>query len=131
MTQLVQPITIIAASFCIQSPFLKTEDTNVTEKRKDVLSDDGDPFTLFATFIEWLKVKDEHHSASRAWCKKMMIEEQRMYEMTKLLNQFSSIMRGINGEYADEYEPGEKRALKLVIPKCNEFTSSIQKIAKG
>lgn len=130
MTQLVEPITIIAASFCIQSPFLKSEDYGIMEKRKLVLSDNGDPFTLFLMFIEWLKVKEEHHSASKQWCKKLMIEEQRLYEMVKLLNQFQGVLKNLNQEYDDEFEPGKKRALNLVFENNFNLMRSIQTIER-
>lgn len=109
MTQLVEPITIIAASFCIQTPFLKSDDYGIMEKRGSVLSDDGDPFTLFQMFIEWLKVKEEHHSASKQWCKKLMIEEQRLYEMVKLLSQFQGVLKTLNQEYEEDDDMFDKK----------------------
>ena len=103
MTQLVEPITIIAASFCIQNPFLKSDNFELLEKRESILSNDGDPFTLFQTFIEWLKIKEEsNQSASKNWCNKLMIEEQRLYEMVKLLSQFQGVLRGLNQDFEED-----------------------------
>jgi hypothetical protein len=122
MTQLVEPITIIAASFCIQSPFLKSDDFGTLEKRDVVLSNDGDPFSLFKLFIEWLKVKDVDEAGAKKWCRKLMVEEQRLYEMVKLLSQFQGVLSSLNQEYEeDDFEIGQKRLQKLVCNFLNNY----------
>ena len=63
-------------------------------------SDHGDPITLLNAYKEWLEVKQEssqesrgNASASRKWCRRRGLEEQRFYEMTKLRAQFKDLLR--------------------------------------
>lgn len=70
--------------------------------RKEFESDHGDPMTLLNLFKEWLNIKqtqrtfetsDRKVENSRTWCKKRGLEEQRFYEMIKLMTQFKDILQ--------------------------------------
>lgn len=59
---------------------------------KELQSDHGDPITLLNAFREWLQVKQKERGASRRWCRRRGLEEQRFYEMTKLRSQFKDLL---------------------------------------
>lgn len=61
--------------------------------RKQLESDHGDPITLLNVFREWLEVKRGERAASRNWCRKRGLEEQRFYEATKLRAQFKDLLQ--------------------------------------
>ena len=59
--------------------------------------------------------------SSRSWCRRHGIEEQRLYEMVKLKQQFESVMKdylGVKADYADSedndesYESGKRKRRK-------------------
>lgn len=101
----VEPVLSLAAALSIQTPFTNRafKDTECETSRKKLESDHGDPITLLNAYREWLEVKqDSSHesrgngSASRKWCKRRGLEEQRFYEMTKLRTQFKDLLRDCN-----------------------------------
>ncbi|KAI9091260.1 P-loop containing nucleoside triphosphate hydrolase protein [Phlyctochytrium arcticum] len=101
ISELIDPIVVLAAALSVQSPFSRVSDgkTDVLERRRALQSNHGDPFTLLNVFSEWLRVKASKES-SRNWCKRHGLEEQRLYEMVKLKQQFESVLRdylGIRG----------------------------------
>jgi hypothetical protein len=91
---LVEPVIIVAAGLSVQSPFtrLTPDRSDVASNRRIFDSPHGDPFTLLNMYQEWLKIKAERTTNSRKWCHRHGIEEQRLYEMTKLVEQFRSIL---------------------------------------
>ncbi|KAH6568489.1 hypothetical protein BASA62_005429 [Batrachochytrium salamandrivorans] len=91
------PMIIIAASLSAQSPFIRISESNigVTENRKKLHSTEGDAFTLLNLFSEWLKAKADHRMSSRSWCRRYGVEEQRLYEIVKLKDQFEKILGGM------------------------------------
>lgn len=96
--QMTEPVLCIAASLSVQSPFTNKafRDADAMTARKPLESDNGDPFTLLNAFNEWVEVKAERGSGSRKWCKRRCLEEQRFYEMSKLKQQFSDLLRDHN-----------------------------------
>ncbi|XP_059056112.1 probable ATP-dependent RNA helicase DHX34 [Achroia grisella] len=63
--------------------------------RKPEESDHGDPITLLSLYCAWLTVKADSRGG-RAWCKRRGIEEQRLYELTKLAAQLRSLLQDNN-----------------------------------
>ena len=48
--------------------------------------------TLLNVFDEWIQVKAEGRDTKK-WCKRRGLEQQRLYEMVKLKNQFFQILK--------------------------------------
>ncbi|KAJ1544680.1 DEAH (Asp-Glu-Ala-His) box polypeptide 34, partial [Nowakowskiella sp. JEL0078] len=94
ISDLIYPTIVIAAALSVQSPFIRISDSNVgvSEMRRELMSDEGDPFTLLNIFSEWLHVKAEGKTNSSNWCRRRGIEEQRLYEMVKLKTQFEQVL---------------------------------------
>ena len=90
----VESVLTIAASLSVQSPFTNESFKNpdCVSARRDLDSDHGDPITLMNAYREWLAVKAADKESSRRWCRKRGLEEQRVYEMTKLHQQFKDIL---------------------------------------
>ncbi|KAJ2949643.1 hypothetical protein O0L34_g15568 [Tuta absoluta] len=63
--------------------------------RKPEESDHGDPITLLSLYCAWLTVKSEGRGG-KAWCKRRGIEEQRLYELTKLAKQLNHLLQDNN-----------------------------------
>jgi HrpA-like RNA helicase len=57
ISQLISPIVAIAAVLSIQSPYTRDSNSRLAEKRRELFSDHGDPFTLMNTFLQWLEEK--------------------------------------------------------------------------
>lgn len=90
----VEPVLSLSAAMSVQSPFTNRahRDPECVASIKSLESDHGDPFTLLASYREWLSVKHEGHENSRKWCRRRGLEEQRFYEMTKLRHQFAQLL---------------------------------------
>ncbi|CAH1637402.1 unnamed protein product [Spodoptera littoralis] len=58
-------------------------------------SDHGDPLTLLSLYCAWLREKRDTRGG-RAWCRRRGIEEQRLYELTKLAAQLRSLLQSSN-----------------------------------
>uniref|UniRef100_A0A915K0Z1 ATP-dependent RNA helicase DHX34 n=1 Tax=Romanomermis culicivorax TaxID=13658 RepID=A0A915K0Z1_ROMCU len=88
-------ILTTAAALSIQQIFTQRSfrDLDCQTSRKNLLSDFGDPFTLINTYREWMAVKLDGSESSSRWCRKRGVEEQRLYEITKLRNQFKEILQ--------------------------------------
>ena len=70
------------------------------------MSNHGDPFTLLSVTREWLERKRfDGNEAARKFCRRRGIEEQRLYEINKLKNQFHDILA--DAKFVDNKE-GEK-----------------------
>lgn len=52
----------------------------------------GDPFTVMNAYDEWIRVKAARQESSRRWCKRHGLQEQRLYEITKLRRQFDDLL---------------------------------------
>ncbi|XP_070982938.1 probable ATP-dependent RNA helicase DHX34 isoform X3 [Oncorhynchus clarkii lewisi] len=92
---LVEPVLTVAAALSVQSPFLRSAQHNpdFATARQPLHSNQGDPFTLLNTFNAWVQVKGERGGASRKWCRRRGLEEQRLYEMVNLRRQFKELLR--------------------------------------
>eukprot|EP00794_Sanderia_malayensis_P005629 gene5629-6325_t len=90
------PVLVIAAALSIQSPFTRRLggefQVDVDQRRSELLSEHGDPFTLLNVYDEWIRIKADRHSHSRKWCRRRAIEEERLYEITKLKRQFENLL---------------------------------------
>ncbi|XP_037498410.1 probable ATP-dependent RNA helicase DHX34 [Rhipicephalus sanguineus] len=95
--RLVDPILSLAAALSIQSPFTQRSfrDLDASAARKSVDSDHGDPFTLLNAYHEWLAAKSSYGEDTRKWCRRLGLEEQRFYEMTKLRSQFKKLLQEV------------------------------------
>jgi hypothetical protein len=84
----------MASALSIQSPFLSFLqcDPETITRRRPMMSNHGDPFTLLNLFDEWIYVKSDGQN-TRTWCKRRGVEEQRLYDITKLRRQFQDILR--------------------------------------
>ncbi|XP_066944325.1 probable ATP-dependent RNA helicase DHX34 [Macrobrachium rosenbergii] len=91
----VDPVLSLAAAMSVQSPFTNRahRDPECLAAVKNMESDHGDPFTLLASYREWLNIKLEGYENSKKWCRRRGLEEQRFYEMTKLRSQFSQLLQ--------------------------------------
>ncbi|KAG7300247.1 hypothetical protein JYU34_015816 [Plutella xylostella] len=94
----------LAAGLGIRSIFTTRahRDFECENARKPDESDRGDPLTLLSLYRSWLAVK--RAGSGRAWCKRRGIEEQSLYEMTKLHAQLQSLLRDSNLIEAPEPE---------------------------
>ncbi len=78
-------------------------DVDAVAARADLESDHGDPFTLLNVMDEWIRIKTTGSqqrggggSDSRKWCRRRGLEEQRLYEIVKLRDQFRSLLADHN-----------------------------------
>ncbi|XP_061379592.1 probable ATP-dependent RNA helicase DHX34 [Danaus plexippus] len=69
-------------------------DLDCENARKPDESDHGDPITLLCLYCSWLREKSS--GGGRAWCRRRGIEEQRLYELTKLTAQLRSLLQDNN-----------------------------------
>ena len=119
VSDLMSPILSIAAALSVQSPFARVSEAQhtVLENRRLLHSSHGDPFTLMNMLTEWLQIKSDHPSQSRAWCKRRGIEEQRLYEIVKLKHQFGQTIRASidTEEFSAEVEVHEEDVSFCVI----------------
>lgn len=91
---LADELMTIAAAISVQSPFQRVDPgSSEAQLRQGFVSEEGDPFTLLNAYDEWMKVKGARGEDSRKWCKRHGLEEQRMYEMTRLKDQFGSLLK--------------------------------------
>lgn len=88
-------------------------DFDCENARKPDESDHGDPLTLLSLYCAWLRVKAEERGG-RSWCKKRGIEEQRLYELTKLAAQLRGLLQDNNLSETPEPETmsSAERALR-------------------
>ena len=130
---LIEPILTMAAGLSIQtSPFLRIppEESSATHQRRAaMMSSHGDPFSLWNAYNAWLQVKRDKQESSRRWCRRLGIEEQRMYEISKLMEQFRSILQN-NLNHREEVEeeggPGKRKRRRNMeaFAKLQRFKSS-------
>lgn len=99
-------VLALAAILSVQSPLTQNAHRSIEgqELRRSLESNHGDPISLLNYYKEWLSVKQnsvpvhtrhnhQHRSeSSKVWAKKRCLEEQRFYEVTKLLEQFRDIL---------------------------------------
>ncbi|KAI9138090.1 P-loop containing nucleoside triphosphate hydrolase protein [Paraphysoderma sedebokerense] len=99
-----EPILIVAAGLSVSnSLFLRVPESKpeILDNQRSFFSHYGDPLTLLNVYNEWIKVKAARQESSRKWCMRHGIEEQRLYEMTKLKRQFEDILSDFRGYRID------------------------------
>ena len=85
---------MICAAISVQNPFSRKSfmDSYCYDRWKDeLLSENGDPFTLNNAFNTWLEMKNERAN-TKYWCQKRALEERRFYEMANTKSQFENIL---------------------------------------
>ncbi|XP_050349879.1 probable ATP-dependent RNA helicase DHX34 [Nymphalis io] len=77
-------------------------------------SDHGDPVSLLSLYSAWLREKARGGGGGRAWCRRRGLEEQRLYELTKLAAQLNNLLQDNNLTEAPEPETmsSAERALR-------------------
>jgi hypothetical protein len=60
--------------------------------RQKFVSEEGDPFTVLNVYDEWIRVKAAKENTKK-WSKRHGVEEQRLYEMTRLKEQFADLLK--------------------------------------
>ncbi|XP_063829961.1 probable ATP-dependent RNA helicase DHX34 [Ostrinia nubilalis] len=87
----------LAAALGIRSIFTTRahRDFECENARKPDESDHGDPLTLLSLYCAWLNVKADNRGG-RDWCRRRGIEEQRLYEVTKLVAQLRGLLQDNN-----------------------------------
>ncbi|XP_045450115.1 probable ATP-dependent RNA helicase DHX34 [Melitaea cinxia] len=104
----------LAAALGIRSIYTTRahRDFECENSRKSDESDHGDPVTLLSLYCAWLREKSR--GGGRAWCKRRGLEEQRLYELTKLAAQLNTLLQDNNLKEAPEPETmsSAERALR-------------------
>ncbi|XP_049871355.1 probable ATP-dependent RNA helicase DHX34 [Pectinophora gossypiella] len=87
----------LAAALGIRSIYTTRahRDFDCENARKPDESDHGDPLTLLSLYCGWLAVKAEG-GGGRAWCRRRALEDQRLYELTKLQAQLTNLLQDNN-----------------------------------
>ncbi|KAL3199952.1 hypothetical protein MRX96_013435 [Rhipicephalus microplus] len=140
--RLVDPILSLAAALSIQSPFTQRSfrDLDASAARKSVDSDHGDPFTLLNAYHEWLAAKSSYNEDTRKWCRRLGLEEQRFYEMTKLRSQFKQLLQEVglmenevevtDRHWGDEDEEEEQVDIKDVEFRLQQDPTLVQEFLR-
>lgn len=111
----VMPVLALAALLSVQSPINQFANA---ESRASFESNHGDPITLLNIYKEWLLIKQKgtvsskNKESSRHWARKHGLEEQRLYEATKLIQQFKDILeeaRLIPKDTEEAFSSSERR----------------------
>uniref|UniRef100_A0AC35U4Y5 ATP-dependent RNA helicase DHX34 n=1 Tax=Rhabditophanes sp. KR3021 TaxID=114890 RepID=A0AC35U4Y5_9BILA len=99
----------LAAGLEMKTLFVQASFNNLDtiDNRKYLLSRLGDTITLIKVYGEWLNEKYYEQDTTR-WCKKLGIEQQRLYEVVKLRNQLKEILRSSEHFNADTFESDEE-----------------------
>ncbi|XP_037725978.1 probable ATP-dependent RNA helicase DHX34 [Drosophila subpulchrella] len=89
----VEQLLTLAAMLSVQNPLTNRAHTDqrCVRERESLESEQGDLFTLVRLFREWVQLK-MRREGTRQWCRRLGIEEQRFYEVTKLRAQFQRIL---------------------------------------
>ncbi|CAM9176369.1 unnamed protein product [Choristocarpus tenellus] len=91
----IEHVLTLAAVLSTQTPFDARASSAVggANPVAEFASLDGDPFTVMNAYDEWVRVKAERKQSSRRWCRRKGVQEQRLYEITKLRRQFEDLLR--------------------------------------
>uniref|UniRef100_A0A915Q1Z1 ATP-dependent RNA helicase n=1 Tax=Setaria digitata TaxID=48799 RepID=A0A915Q1Z1_9BILA len=83
----------IAASLATSSPFTNRSfrEPDILDRRKNIMSDNGDPFALINAYREFAEVQAERGDI-RQWSREKGIDIQRMYEIRQLRRQFKDLL---------------------------------------
>jgi len=128
--ELIDPVLTIISGLSIQSPFIRVNEskTDIIKNKHKFDSVEGDTFTLLNLYSEWLNVKAKRKESSKMWCRRHGVEEQRLYEMVKLKNQFQDILEDCLNvlESGDMMEDNEERFQKngITLNNMREYYDS-------
>ncbi|ALC49338.1 CG32533, partial [Drosophila busckii] len=91
----VEQLLTLASMMSVQNPFTTRahSDQRCEREREPLESEQGDLFTLMRAYCDWVQLKRKYES-SRKWCQRLGLEEQRLYEVSKLRQQFQHILEG-------------------------------------
>ncbi|CAG9540307.1 unnamed protein product [Cercopithifilaria johnstoni] len=89
----VEPSLTIAASLATSSPFINRSfrEPDILDRRKNIMSDNGDPFALINAYREFVEIQAERGDI-RQWGREKGIDVQRMYEIRQLRRQFRELL---------------------------------------
>ncbi|SAM06090.1 hypothetical protein [Absidia glauca] len=109
--QIGNPTLSLVACMSVQSPFVHLSSSNpanasTLKNQKSFDYHHGDPFTLLNVWQSWLEIKNDPKRSSRQWCRQHGIEEQRLYEITKIRTQFEHILKDFQPEALDDDDSG-------------------------
>ncbi|CAG0891967.1 unnamed protein product [Darwinula stevensoni] len=113
-----EPVLSLAALLAVQSPLTNKayRDSHAQTLRASLESDHGDPLTLLNIYCEWLEGKGDGKEGrdSRRWCRDRGVEEQRLYEVTKLRQQFQDLLQdsGLVDRLGRMPESSEERRIR-------------------
>ncbi|KAI9022397.1 P-loop containing nucleoside triphosphate hydrolase protein [Hyaloraphidium curvatum] len=102
--EVLESVLTVAAGLSVPSPFPRNVDPDARRRRSRIESPDGDLVTLLNLYAGWL---DARARGERGWCRRIGAEEQRMYEVTRMREQFAGVLGdagdddGADGEDAD------------------------------
>ncbi|CAN0145509.1 unnamed protein product, partial [Ectocarpus fasciculatus] len=87
-------VLTLAAALSTQTPFdaRAAAAASGANPVAEFASPNGDPFTVMNAYDEWIRVKAARKESSRRWCKRHGLQEQRLYEITKLRRQFEDLL---------------------------------------
>eukprot|EP00752_Nemacystus_decipiens_P010692 g9523.t1 len=87
-------VLTLAATLSTQTPFDARASASASGANPvaEFASPNGDPFTVMNAYDEWIRVKAARRESSRRWCKRHGLQEQRLYEITKLRRQFEDLL---------------------------------------
>ncbi|CBN79814.1 conserved unknown protein [Ectocarpus siliculosus] len=87
-------VLTLAAALSTQTPFdaRAAAAASGANPVAEFASSHGDPFTVMNAYDEWIRVKAARKESSRRWCKRHGLQEQRLYEITKLRRQFEDLL---------------------------------------
>ncbi|CAM9781945.1 unnamed protein product [Scytosiphon promiscuus] len=87
-------VLTLAAALSTQTPFDARAAASASGANPvaEFASPNGDPFTVMNAYDEWIRVKAARQESSRRWCKRHGLQEQRLYEITKLRRQFQDLL---------------------------------------
>ncbi|TPX35982.1 hypothetical protein SmJEL517_g01830 [Synchytrium microbalum] len=127
ISDLINPTLILAAGLSIPSPFIRVDEgkLDIIRNRNELMSEDGDPFTLLNLFSEWLQVKSRKQESTKQWCIRRGVEEQRLYEMVKLTQQFEQVLKENLTESNDDDGEGEAPVSKEEDETGNDTGESV------
>ncbi|XP_017787147.1 PREDICTED: probable ATP-dependent RNA helicase DHX34 [Nicrophorus vespilloides] len=91
----VNAVLALASLLSVQNPLMESKFYETRDCRAPYESDHGEPITLLNLYKGWLQVKRTGEQ-SRNWTKSRGVEEQRFYEVTKLIEQFRDILQDSN-----------------------------------
>mmetsp|Transcript_49067 Transcript_49067/g.115291 ORF Transcript_49067/g.115291 Transcript_49067/m.115291 type:complete len:512 (-) Transcript_49067:32-1567(-) len=118
----------MAAALSVQSPLVRLDEGSpAMSARRELYSEEGDAFTLVNVFDMWIQIKAGRRENSRGWCRRHGIEEQRLYEMSRLKDQFRGLLQDAGllrrkGEDVGDFRTrdGDRKYKRRQLKKLND-----------